>query len=341
MGDKSMIDIAQEEVLEQYLQKKLLVKSNDDHKIYYCKGGVSGTVAFVQRKEKKPLIIKQALAQLKTKDTWICDPNRMYIEYESNRIYHELMPNYAPEVYFYDQDNYIYGREAVPDGCPMWKENLMQGILDFEVARKSIEVLVEIHNECSVREDIKEKFKDKEIFYGLRISPYIDFTVGKHPEITEFAKRISQEMMESSITLVHGDYSPKNIMVIGRDISVLDYEVAHYGHPAFDMAFFSNHFILKAIKFTDYSGAYLAMLKYIVNIYFSKMNYMDKNRFESTYIRTLAMLMLARVDGKSPVEYLVGDIKKQELVRQISLQMINEKVETFNKAYKVLLKNLV
>lgn len=328
-----MINIAQKDVLEAYLLSRELVKENDGHQIFYCSGGVSGTVAFVER-PGTPMIIKQALGQLKTKDTWMCDPNRMYTEYESNRIYHELMPDCAPEVYFYDSDNYIYGREAVPNGCPMWKENLMTGLLDFQVAEKSIRTLVNIHNACSSREDIKKEFENKDIFYDLRISPYIEFTAGKYPQIQEAAVKLSKELMDAQITLVHGDYSPKNIMVVGRDISVLDYEVAHFGHPAFDLAFFSNHFILKAVKFSEYAGAYLTMLQYMVRLYFDEMSFMDKDEFESAYVRTLAFLMLARIDGKSPVEYLVGQEEKQNIVRELSLNMIGHGTAKFEDALK-------
>ncbi len=331
-----MVNIAEKEVLEQYLLERGEIKEKSNYRIKYCKGGVSGTVAFVDRDDEGPLIVKQALSQLKTKDTWLCDPNRMYIEYESNRIYHDLIPQNAPAVYFYDEENYIYGREAVPDGCLMWKEHLMKGQLDFGVAKKSIETLVQVHNECSTRQDIKEMFANKEIFYGLRISPYIEFIVGKYPELQDSAAKIVDETMNQSITLVHGDYSPKNIMVTDSGISVLDYEVAHCGHPAFDLAFFSNHFILKSVKFNRYGTAYLAMLNYMAELYFAQMKFMDKAKFEDSYIRILAMLMLARIDGKSPVEYLVGDKMRQQFVRDLSFRMIRENIHTFAQVYQML-----
>lgn len=334
-----MINIAEKEVLERYLREKQIIKPGEPCGILYCSGGVSGTVALLER-EGTPMIIKQALGQLKTKDVWLCDPNRMYTEYESNRIYHELVPEGAPEVYFYDEENYIYGREAVPNGYPMWKEELLNGILDFQVAGKAIKTLVRVHNACSTREDIKEKFASKEIFYGLRISPYIQFTLEKHPELREKGDTLCEEMMEAKITLVHGDYSPKNIMVVNREVQVLDYEVAHFGHPAFDLAFFSNHFILKAVKYSRYPGAYLSMLRYMVDLYFQEMTCMEKRDFESVYVRVLAFLMLARIDGKSPVEYLTGDEKRRQLVREISIAMIQDKVECFKEAWSFIRNRL-
>ncbi len=242
----------------------------------------------------------------------------------------------APEVYFYDAENYIYGREAVPKGYPMWKDELMKGILDFGVAEKAIGTLVKVHNACSSREDIKEKFASKKIIYGLRISPYIQFTTEKHLELRCFGDKISEEIMEAKITLVHGDYSPKNIMTVNWEVQVLDYEVAHFGNLAFDLAFFSNHFILKAVKFSSYAGAYLAMLRYMTKRYFREMTCMRRRDFESAFVRALAVLMLARIDGKSPVEYLVGDEEKQQLVREVSIGMIQDKVEHFDEAWNLI-----
>lgn len=330
-----MIYISNQDVLAGYLKERGLLKNTSSCTIHYCQGGVSCTVAYVEI-DGRPMIIKQALEQLKTKDTWLCDPNRMYIEYESNKIYHDLLPENAPETYFYDNENYIYGREAVPDGCQMWKEDLMKGLIDYKVAEKVVDTLAAVHNHCAGREDIARMFENKDVFHALRISPYIDFTVTKHPEITEFAQRVSDEMMDSKITLIHGDYSPKNIMVTEDGMKVLDYEVANYGHPAFDLAFLSNHFILKAVKFQDRPGEYLDLLDYTVKRYFKSLTCMDLREFEPVYIRTLALLMLARIDGKSPVEYLLEEKEKQELVRRLSLTMIKDQMDTYSETIKML-----
>ncbi|HHW11397.1 MAG TPA: phosphotransferase [Firmicutes bacterium] len=334
-----MIDISNQKILEEYLRQRKLISDADGFKLEYCKGGVSGTVVYVER-PGKPLIIKQALAKLKVKETWLCDPNRMNIEYESNKIYHELMPENAPEVYFYDEENYIFGREAVPAGCTMWKADLLDGLLDFKIAQKAIETMAVVHKECAGDPAVAAKFADKKIFYDLRISPYIVFTVGKHPQLQAYADRVSTELMEREITLVHGDYSPKNIMVVGRGIKVLDYEVAHYGHPAFDLAFFSNHFILKAVKNPQFAQAYLNMLAYMIGLYFDRVDYMDRTELESCYIRTLALLMIARVDGKSPVEYLTAEPEKQELVRRMTFGLVAEKIENFADALRLISKSV-
>jgi hypothetical protein len=322
-----MIDIANKETLEAYLLQKNIINKEAGYSFSYCAGGVSGTVAFVYAGEK-PLIIKQALSRLKVKEDWFCDPNRMGIEYKSNEIYHRLAPDCAPEVYFYDSDNYIYGREAVPEHCTTWKEDLLSGLCDFSVAEKTINTLLLVHNGCAGDAEVAKVFADKTIFYELRISPYIEFTVGKYPALLDFSKPIVKELMESAVTLVHGDFSPKNIMVIGRNISVLDYEVAHYGHPSFDLAFFSNHFILKAVKNKYGAPAYLSLLSRMMKLYFSRVTCLATRDLEQSTVKLLALLMLARVDGKSPVEYLTQEDDKN-LVREMAHLIVANKLSSY------------
>ena len=333
-----MIDISEYEVLEKYLLNKNVISKEEGYTIKYCSGGVSGSVAFVYA-GKKPMIVKQALAQLKVKETWLCDPNRMNIEQESNRIYHDIMPTCTPEVYFYDSDNYIYCREAVPENCTMWKEDLMSGLLDYECARKVIEALLLVHEKCSINEKIKETFASKDIFYNLRISPYIEFVLKKYPELTDHAKPLVSALMDSEITLIHGDFSPKNIMINGREISILDFEVAHFGHPMFDLAFFCNHFILKAIKHKQWSDSFLNMLTYMMDIYFNGISYMDKVELETQFVKLLSLMMLARVDGKSPVEYLTEDSDK-EFVRKCAFSMIKENITTYKNTVSIIKQEL-
>ena len=323
------MDISREDVLEEYLEERGLVGKGDGHKIRYLSGGVSGTVAFVERSDSFPLIVKEALQKLKTKADWECDPGRMETEAEANEVYHEIDPESAPKVLFYDKENHIYVREALPESWRMWKNDLMSGCLDFNIAAKSVKTLLEVHEKSSSSKEIRAKFASKDVFDNLRIDPYIRYTVKKYPGLANRAESVIALLLGSSIALVHGDYSPKNIMTDGKQIAVLDFEVAHYGHPAFDLAFFFNHFILKAVKFAEYGNAYLAMMMYMKELYFSSMSYMDRDELERNVMDVLPFLMLARVDGKSPVEYLSSDEKKKERVRNMALALLLESRPSF------------
>jgi len=334
-----MIDIADQKVFETYLLEKGIIKEGEDFFIKYLSGGVSGTTAFVQV-SGQDLIIKQALAKLKVAEEWLCDPSRMEAEMKSNDIYHRLVPENVPKVISYDPENYVFVREAAPDSCRMWKSDLMTGQLDFEVSAKVMQTLATVHNKCAGDDEVAKDFADKEIFYELRISPYIEFILKKHPGLTDYAKPICDELMNSNITLVHGDYSPKNVVLDGRKVFVTDYEVAHYGHPAFDVAFLANHLILKAIHMRDFGGAFLAMLRQVLNLYFDQVDFMDKKALEISFVKLLPLLMIARVDGKSPVEYIVDEDVK-EFVRTIAFDLINKNVTTQKELLDLLTDHII
>jgi hypothetical protein len=333
-----MVDIADKNVLADYLLRRGLISANAEYKINYLSGGVSGVAAFVSA-NGKDMIIKQALAKLKVAEEWLCDPSRMRIEARSNEIYHHLVPENTPEVYFYDEANYIFGRAAAPEHCVMWKTDLMSGKLDFEVARKVIESLMIVHNECAKDSAVAKEFDDNGIFYDLRISPYLEFILLKHPQLTDYSKPIIDELMKSKITLVHGDYSPKNVMVDGRQVFLTDFEVAHYGHPSFDLGFISNHLILKSIHMEKFGISYLGMLEYMLNIYFEGAAFMDNAALEKSFVKLLPLLMIARVDGKSPVEYITRDEVKQ-FVRDGAYAIINSGITTRKELVSLLAKHL-
>ncbi|MCL2674265.1 MAG: phosphotransferase [Defluviitaleaceae bacterium] len=333
-----MIDISDKSILENYLSDRGLINKLEDYKIKYLSGGVSGVTALVVTRERN-MIIKQALAKLLVAEEWLCDPSRMEIEALSNEIYHRLVPENAPAVYFYDNENYIFGREAAPEHCVMWKTDLMSGKLDFEVAHKVIESLMIVHNECAKDAKVAKDFDDNAIFYDLRISPYLEFILLKHPNLTEYSKPIIHELMNSKITLVHGDFSPKNVVLDGRKVFLTDFEVAHYGHPSFDLGFLSNHLVLKAIHMEKFGKAYLAMLEYVLDVYFTGANYMDNAALEKSFLKLLPLLMIARVDGKSPVEYIVRDDVKQ-FVRDCAYAIMDNNVSTRKELLALLTKKL-
>ncbi len=321
-----MIDIAKQEELIRFLLDRKLIESAEKTRIRYFGGGVSGTVAMAAT-ERDCYIVKQALPYLKVKADWPCDATRMNIEYAAQELYYKVIPEYVTAPVCFDGENYIMVRVAAPDTCVMWKADLLAGCLDFRIAEKAASALRDVHNRTAGDPEVLRQFGDIHIFYELRISPYIEYVVEKYPELTEKAKRVTDLLMTSKIALVHGDYSPKNIMVDGTDMYVLDLEVAHYGHPSFDMAFFSNHFLLKSVKNKQWADSYLNMLSYMKDIYFGGIRFMDAALLEKQVCDVLGFLFLARVDGKSPVEYLTDEADK-ELVRRTAFEMIEKQPGT-------------
>ena len=321
-----MIDIAKKEELVRFLLDRKLIEDAAGTKIKYFGGGVSGTVAMAETKDSC-FIIKQALASLKVKADWRCDESRMKIEYDAQDLYSRIIPDYVPKPICFDGENYIMVRHAAPDRCVMWKTELLEGLLDFRIARKAAEALRNIHNRTAGDPGVMEAFSDAQFFYGLRISPYIEYVVEKYPELGGKAGKVIDMLMTGKMALIHGDYSPKNIMTDGTDMYLLDLEVSYYGHPSFDMAFFANHFLLKSVKNRQWADAYLNMLRFMKDIYFGGISFTDARLLEKQVCDVLGFLFLARVDGKSPVEYLTEEADK-ELVRRTAFTMIERQPET-------------
>lgn len=323
-----MIDIASIDILRNYLAEKKVFGDAADVRIHYFPGGVSGTVAFASDGSRE-LIVKQALPFLKVAERWECDPSRMRIEYLALETYGKFVPQSVPRAVSFDDENFIMIREAAPEHWVMWKSHLLSGVLDFRIAEKAAASLLTVHNHTAGDPAIKTLFGDKAVFYNLRINPYIEKVLEKHPALSEAGEAVIAMLMDSAVALVHGDYSPKNILVDQSNLCILDLEVAHYGHPAFDLAFFSNHFLLKTVKSPQWKGAYLNMLRFMLNIYLPGVRFMDAAKMESETVEVLAFLLLARVDGKSPAEYIQEPADKDK-VRKLAYKILASRHKTFD-----------
>ncbi|HCC37928.1 MAG TPA: aminoglycoside phosphotransferase [Treponema sp.] len=326
-----MVDINNRAELIQYLTGKGIIGEGEHYTLNYCTGGVSCIAALIE-KDGITMLVKQGRPKLAVKEDWFADPARMKIEAKANEIFNRYVPESVPAVIFYDAENYILLRKAAPADCVMWKTDLLNGILDFEVAKKTIDALVTVHNKCFNDPEIARIFADDSIFYQLRISPYIEFLLGKYPELTEYGKQLIERLKTRKLSLVHADYTPKNILVLkNRDICILDYEISHYGDPVFDLAFFTNHIVLKSAHLKKWSAAFLNMLLYMTDTYFEMMNYGEKKEAEADSVKILAIMMLARIDGKSPVEYITSEQTKT-LVRDMAFQLLKSGIKTFREA---------
>lgn len=329
-----MLDIGDKRQLLEYLRGKDVFKDIDGTRVVYFPGGVSGIVAMVSDGEKD-VIVKQALARLKVKDVWECDPGRIITEHEAHEVYARLVPESVPPALFADRENNVIGRIGAPDGTPMWKTQLLAGLLDFRVAAKAMDALLRIHNLSAADGEIQRRFADNTIFYELRISPYIEKTVAAHPELRERSAKVIDRLMTEKLVLNHGDYSPKNILVDGDRIYILDYEVAHMGHPSFDLAFFFNHFMLKAVKNREFTDSYCNMLLFMAKRYFDGVTVMPAALLAEQTAELLGFMLLARVDGKSPAEYIVSDEDKQT-VRDAAFAIFRTGAEGIPEAVRVL-----
>jgi aminoglycoside phosphotransferase (APT) family kinase protein len=126
--------------------------------------------------------------------------------------------------------------------------------------------------------------------------------------------------------LVHGDFSPKNILQGASGPVILDAECAWFGDPAFDVAFVLNHLLLKGAWRPQWRMRYVEAFASLERAYFAHARWEPAEALAARIAALLPALMLARIDGKSPVEYLQSEVEKDE-VRTFASALVAEPVE--------------
>jgi aminoglycoside phosphotransferase (APT) family kinase protein len=330
-----VISVSDEKVLRQYLLDRGLAAAGEQCSIQYLTGGVSCEVVRVKTRGRE-FIIKQALPKLRVKEDWFSDIRRVFTEKDCLSVYYRLVPESTPELFFCDDENYLFGMEAAPVQAEMWKQQLMRGTINFRSGSNVARALATVHNATNKDAAVRERFKEVELFIQLRIDPYWNKIAERHPQL---AKQINDEIernLSTKLALVHGDYSPKNILVTPERLYILDFECAHFGDPAYDVGFITNQLMLKAVKNKAWAAAYLNLMTAMVNEYFGIIDFIDRGTLEANTVRTLAFLFLARVDGKSPAEYITSDEDK-ELIRNVSYSMVRDNLKTYEDVVNLML----
>ncbi len=297
-------------------------------------GGVSNHVVLV-RSEHDCVVLKQPRPNLAVEEDWPADVDRVHNEAAATRAYESVLegagfPASVPSVRFEDHDNDVVGFECAPDDARMWKSDLLEGTVDLRVAETVGRVLGRVHDEAAGDPELLAPFESKLPFDQLRIDPYHRTVARRHPDVAAEIEAATERLLGSDRTLVHGDYSPKNVLVEDDSrfrVWVLDFEVAHRGDPSFDTAFMLNHLFIKSVYNADRGEQYREAAASFFEAYDEQVPW----DIEAETIEELGVLMLARVDGKSPVKYVEHAETKRSL-REIAKRTLTEPVrdlETF------------
>jgi 5-methylthioribose kinase len=211
----------------------------------------------------------------------------------------------------------------------MWKTQLFRGELDRDVARKSGSALGSIIS-ASWQSAAARLFGDQTVFDQLRIDPYYRFTAAERPEAAEYINRLIRRSAARRVSLVHGDWSPKNLLVSNNDLWVIDWEVIHYGDPSFDVGFLLNHLLLKSIAMPRHRTALANLAQAFIEGLEAHLP-ADGGWIVPAGLEHLPALLLARVDGKSPAEYL--DSGMRERARELALNLMNRPADSIEEVF--------
>ena len=284
-------------------------------------GGVSSDIRKVETRSQT-ICVKRALSRLKVAANWQAPIERNVYEAAWMQEAARVVPSAVPELLGQDETCGVLAMAYLPpDRFRLWKEELRQGRADPAFAALVGDRLVRIHAACAGRKTIEERFDTDGIFYDIRLEPYLIATARAHPDHAPALHALVETTRTSKRTLVHGDVSPKNIL-IGDDGPVfLDAECAWYGDPAFDLAFCLNHLLLKGVWVPAARSAFLDSFDALAGHYLAGVDWEARDMIEARTAALLPGLMLGRIDGKSPVEYVTAEADKDQ-VRAFAAQRL-------------------
>jgi 5-methylthioribose kinase len=276
-------------------------------------GGVSSDIFRVEV-DGRSFCVKRALAKLKVAADWRAPVERNHSEAEWLRVAAEIVPDAVPRLIGEDARAGLFAMQwLAPDTHPVWKAQLRDGTVDLGVAAEVGRRIARIHAATAGRRDVAARFATDHIFQPIRLEPYLLATAERHADLAPALRALAEGTARTKLALVHGDVSPKNILAGPRGPVFLDAECAWYGDPAFDLAFCLNHLLLKCLWQPQWHGRYLAAFRVLAEAYLGAVAWEPRDVFEARCARLLPGLFLARVDGKSPVEYVTGEADRNRV----------------------------
>jgi Ser/Thr protein kinase RdoA (MazF antagonist) len=261
------------------------------------------------------ICVKRALPKLRVAADWRAPTDRSHAEVAWISLVAGIDPKLVPAILGEDRRRHVFAMEYLPpERFALWKTELAEGRIDAEFAAKVGEALARIHAATAGRKDIAAAFDNGTQFHALRIEPYLLFTADRNPDVAEPIREIAKDVASSRVALMQGDISPKNILRGPHGPVFLDAETACFGDPAFDLAFCLNHLLLKGAWHPEHARALASAFAALQAAYFDGASWESRSGLNLRAARLLAALLLARIDGKSPVEYLTVE-KSKEFVR--------------------------
>jgi hypothetical protein len=287
-------------------------------------GGVSNRILLVEAGERR-FVLKQSLERLRVADDWRADRSRVFREARALEDAARFLPRgSAPEVLWVDQEEFLFAMSAASPAARTWKAQLLAGEIDPSIAA-SVGSLLGLWIRQSWRNaELERCYGDQTAFDQLRIDPYYRTTARRRPEFRAAVDELIAESAARRVSLVHGDWSPKNFLVAGSAVMAIDFEVVHFGDPSFDAAFCINHFFLKCFRMPRRAPELLELALVFYTWLEGLLPPEAVQFFEPATVRHLACLMLARMDGKSPVEYITEESLKDG-VRGAARRIIEER----------------
>jgi 5-methylthioribose kinase len=298
------------------------------------KGGVSNRTVLIKRQPGPDWVAKQAIPKLRVKEDWYCPPERIKSESKGLQWLAKILPeNTIPLLIYEDPEEYLLIMQAVPTPHFNLKEKLLKGEIVLDEISQMGKILGTIHREGYENTVISQIFKDSSFFEILRLEPYYRFSANRVDRAKVFLSDLRNQTLKYRYSVVHGDFSPKNILINEGNLRLIDHEVIHFGDATFDLGFALTHFLSKALHLPPFRDDLFDGLRFFIKSYLSEFPPWN-SKIEKRAIDHTMGCLLARVHGKSPLEYLSAT--EQMIQTEIVLELIEstpDQLSTFTDLY--------
>lgn len=264
--------------------------------------------------------LKQALPRLKVAKEWKVPVERVFAEIDWLQTVGRVVPGHVPRVLGQDDATKSFVMEFLGPEYRNWKAEMLAGQIEAALAAQAGDVLGRIHAATADDPALAARFATDANFHAIRLEPYLVETARMHPALADRLLATVEITANTRRALVHGDVSPKNILAGPRGIVLLDAECAWFGDPAFDVAFCLNHFLLKSAHMPARAAELMAAYAAFIKAYFAHVRWEQPAALKARIAMLLPGLALARIDGKSPVEYL-GE-PQRDAVRRAAIALL-------------------
>ncbi len=320
-----MTDEEQAAAILRFIHAARLVPSGCCPRMRRLTGGVSSDVWLIESRAKA-FCVKRALPKLRVAMDWWAPVERNANEAAWFEVVATFMPEAVPAILAKDAAAGAFAMEYFPQrDYPTWKALLREGKVSIETAAQVGARLARIHGVTAKSSPLATRFASDDIFHAIRLEPYLLATAKKHRDLAARLEQLAATTATTRLALVHGDVSPKNILVGPRGPVFLDAECAWWGDPAFDLAFCLNHLLLKCLLVPGARQSFIEAFRALARSYLRAVDWEAADAIERRTSHLLPGLFLARVDGKSPVEYVTEESEK-ERVRKVAAALLRQPV---------------
>lgn len=304
-----------------FLVEHGLASPNEDPAWTPLTGGVSSELWRVDLNQGA-VCVKGALEELKVAGDWRAPVSRNAVEWEWLQFASSVISGHVPVPLAHDQQRGLFAMSYLPvEQHPVWKSQLLSGDIQVEEAATVGDLIGRLHSASAGDPELADRFATGENFHTLRIDPYLLATARRHHDLTPQFDEIIERTTSTHFAVVHGDVSPKNVLLGPKGPVLIDAECAWYGDPAFDLAFVINHLVIKTLVLPDQASLLLESARSLTASYTNHVTWEPDSEVLERTAKLLPALMLARVDGLSPVEYL--NTQQQNVLRRAARQLLS------------------